>query len=72
MNFFHTNNEVILNELTHQLSEFGLQPKEWTLTKESHQQIKIQNKNCNSFYFVGSTKNLNGKRQWKNIQLASL
>ena len=72
MNFFNKNSEIIINELNHQLSEFGLQPKEWALIKDSHQQIKTQNKDCNSFYFIGSTKILNGKRQWKNIQLASL
>ncbi len=72
MNFFQSQNDESLNELSCQLSEFGLYPKEWTLIKDSNLQIKIQNRYHDSFYFMGSIKKENGKKLWKNIHLISL
>ena len=72
MNLFQSHSDATLTELNSQLSEFGLHPKEWSLIKDSNFQIKIQNKNHDSFYFMGSIKKQNGKKLWKNIQLISL
>lgn len=72
MNLFQSYSETTLNELSTQLSEFGLYPKEWALIIDSNFQIKIQNKNHDSFYFMGSIRKQNGKKLWKNIQLISL
>lgn len=72
MYFFQSTENSSLNELSSQLSEFGLCPTEWALTQDSNLQIKIQNKYHDSFYFMGSIKKQNGKKSWKNIQLISL
>ncbi len=72
MNQFQSNIIENINELSRQLSQFGLQPKEWSLVSEQNNQIRIQNKLDDSFCFLGSVQNLNGKHQWKNIQLSSI
>lgn len=72
MNLFQSTATENMNDLTSQLSQFGLQPADWSLVSEQNNQIRIQNKFDASFYFLGSVQNLNGKRQWKNIQLISL
>lgn len=72
MNLFQNQNDTALVELSNQLSEFGLHPKEWSLHKGFNQQIKIQNKLHESFCFIGCVKKQNGKKLWKNIQLISL
>ena len=72
MNLLQTNVSENKNDLNSQLSQFGLQPTEWSLLNEQNDQIIIQNKFDDSFYFIGSVQNLDGKQKWKNIQLVSL
>ncbi|MFZ3231926.1 MAG: hypothetical protein WA160_17090 [Pseudobdellovibrio sp.] len=72
MYLFQTLSKPALDDLNTQLSDFGLQPEDWTLTLESDKKIKIKNKQEASFYFFGSIENQKGKSYWKNIQLANL
>ena len=72
MNLLQTNISENKSDLNSQLSQFGLQPKEWSLINEQNNQIIIQNKFDDSFCFIGSVQNLDGKQKWENIQLISL
>ena len=63
------------NELTvlaKNLSEFGLRPIDWKLSKKSDDSVKIENKEEPSFYFIGKLKSEEGQPKWTSIQLASL
>ena len=75
MNFFQTTTAAVqleLKALSLGLSEFGLQPFDWTLIKNASGTIKIQHKSEPSFYFIGRTTTLKGQKKWNSIQLASL
>ncbi len=71
MNLLQNCDEQNLVELKLQLSDFGLYPSDWELIKSTSQQIKIQNKSEDSFYFHGLTEESAGKNIWKNISLVS-
>lgn len=63
------------NELTvlaKSLSQFGLRPIDWKLSKKSEDCVKIENKEEPSFYFIGKLKLEDGQTKWNTIQLASL
>jgi hypothetical protein len=70
MDLFNTN--INFAELNSQLQDFGLHPNDWKLSKQSYKQVKIQNKEEETFYFVGDIEKRKGKTQWKSIQLAGL
>jgi hypothetical protein len=70
MDLFNTS--LNFAELNSQLQDFGLHPNDWTLSKQSFKKVKIQNKEQNSFYFVGDVEKRKGKTQWKTIHLAGL
>ncbi len=72
MNLFQKHNQVSLFDLNTQLADFGLKPSDWKLLKTEKDQIKIQNKMQNSFYFYGSIEEASGKNKWKDICLISL
>ncbi|MBC7420091.1 MAG: hypothetical protein H7328_05135 [Bdellovibrio sp.] len=75
MNFLQTTNVTKATELkllSLGLSEFGLQPFDWLLIKNTENQIKIQHKQEPSFYFIGKTISKDGEKKWNSIQLGSL
>lgn len=76
MNFFqtamNTKSSSDLKTLSRSLSEFGLQPYDWVLIKNSNSQIKIQHKEEPSFYFIGKVTLEKGQKKWNSIHLASL
>jgi hypothetical protein len=76
MNILQFNNQdnssLAYQDLTIELSDYGLKPEEWSITKEDNFSYKIENKKEPSFYFRGKTLLQNGKRRWKAIQLAGL
>ncbi len=67
-----TDTEISMLELNSQLSDFGLQPADWRLIRNTDDQIKIENKFESSFYFLGLTQKNGAKDYWKNIQLAGI
>ncbi len=72
MNLFQNDKHDILQDLNIQLADFGLRPSEWKLLNAGTDQIKIQNKLEDSFYFFGSVQHATGKSKWKDICLISL
>lgn len=72
MNLFQNDKYEILQDLNIQLADFGLRPSEWKLLNAGTDQIRIQNKLEDSFYFFGSVQHAIGKSKWKDICLISL
>jgi hypothetical protein len=61
-----------LQELTKQLSTYGLNPAEWTLRPESLDLFKIQSKEDKNFFFVGKAEKKDAKIHWISIELLSI
>jgi hypothetical protein len=61
-----------LTGLLHNLREYGLDPREWTLEKISDEQFLIQSLDDDNFTFAGIVDKNTKPHQWKKIELYSL
>lgn len=60
------------NFLKHQLSQFGLNPGDWSLVKQAGNRYQIKAVHDQSFTFQGTTKIKKGKIGWQKLELVSL
>ena len=58
--------------LKSQLSQFGLNPNDWSIVKQKENRYQITARNDKSFSFTGITKQKLGKKVWQKIELISL
>jgi len=59
-------------KLTTQLSQYGLNPSEWTLHQEDSGLYAIQSKQDQNFTFAGKTKKQGSAIKWEKIELLSI
>lgn len=55
-----------------QLTQFGLNPSDWSLVRQAKNRYYIQAKEDKNFTFAGLTKIKNGKLSWQKLELISL
>lgn len=76
MNILHFMNvvkkEQDLTSLNKGLSEYGLSPTDWQISKVVGIHYKIVHKNEPEFFFHGKVKFKNGRKKWGSIQLAGI
>ena len=60
------------NALISGLSDYGLCPAEWLVTKEHGTVYKIENLLEPGFFFRGKVKFENGRKKWISIHLAGI
>lgn len=65
-----TTKTTYLNQinLKNSLSDFGLNPKDWHLTKKNSKTYSIENKKDATFKFLGTVE----ERNWKELKLFSI
>lgn len=61
-----------LKPLIESLSDFGLCPTEWTITKQESQIYRIENRKEPQFFFKGNIRYEAGRIKWNIISLAGL
>lgn len=67
-----TKQEITLMILQMGLTQFGLNPAEWTLHKVSALKFVLQNKMDKNFLMRGNLEYKNKKAQWRSMELVSL
>lgn len=58
--------------LHHQLSQFGLNPTDWSLVRQAKNRYQIKAIHDRNFSFHGVTQVKKGKVRWQKLELISL
>lgn len=61
-----------LGTLTEQLTEFGLNPRDWKILPKGKGFYKVQYSEDEAWYFYGMAKQDSDKTKWSYLRLASL
>lgn len=61
-----------LISLQGQLTQFGLNPNDWSLVRQAKNRYHIQAKTDKNFAFAGLTQIKKGKLAWQKLELISL
>lgn len=76
MNFLHFMNVVKkaqdITSLNKGLSDYGLSPTDWQISKVTGNEYKIVHKSEPDFIFHGKIKFKNGRKKWDSIQLTAI
>jgi hypothetical protein len=66
------NDKALMHQLNGQLSEFGLNPRDWVVKPVGTDRFKVEYTDDRNWYFIGTTKSKEKKTQWAQMQLASI
>ncbi|MFN8846706.1 MAG: hypothetical protein ACK5W9_07635 [Bdellovibrionales bacterium] len=61
-------NDELVSKASHQLIEFGLNPKQWKVSKKTSRLFRIQSRRSNSLILFGYWN----ETHWKSIWLVSI
>lgn len=65
----HTTYKVSHKNLLNDLSNFGLNPQDWKLSRKSKIIYKISHRSIDNFHFCGYSRN---SQKWQHLELSSL
>lgn len=72
MNAFHTADKIPYPALSLELSEYGLHPADWRITRERGRIFRISHVREPDFFFRGQITAETGRQRWETIQLAGI